>query len=136
MVFRPSAAILLAIVVLAGCGNGLKTRDKVQEAIVHRLETSSGLDMNSLDVTTTSVRFDKNMAYATVAFHPKGDSSVSSGMVMKYTLEDRGGKWVVVNVADSQGHGMTGHGAASGAPLPPGHPPVNGETQPSHGQPQ
>lgn len=136
MVFRPLAAVLLAIAVLAGCGNSLKTRDKVQEAIVHRLETSSGLDMNSLDVNTTSVRFDKNMAYATVAFHPKGDSSVSSGMVMKYTLEDRGGKWVVVNVADSQGHGMAGHGAASGAQLPPGHPPLNSETQPSNGQPQ
>lgn len=136
MVFRPLAAVLLAIAVLAGCGNSLKTRDKVQEAIVHRLETSSGLDMNSLDVNTTSVRFDKNMAYATVAFHPKSDSSVSSAMVMKYTLEDRGGKWVVVNVADSQGHGMAGHGAASGTPLPPGHPSVNSESQPSNGQPQ
>ncbi len=101
---------------------------------MHRLETSSGLDMKSLDVNTTSVTFDKNMAYATVAFHPKGDPAVNSGMVMKYTLEDRGGNWVVVSVADSQGHGFAGHGAASGTPLPPGHPPVNDASQPANGK--
>jgi hypothetical protein len=66
------------------------------------------------------------MAYATVAFHPKSDPSVNGGMVMKYTLEGRDGKWVVVNVADSQGHGMTGHSAAGGDQLPPGHPPITG----------
>ena len=134
--FRPSAAILLAIIALAGCGNKLQTKDKVQEAIVHRLETSTGLDMKSLDVNTTSVRFDKNMAYATVAFHPKGDSSVNSGMVMKYTLESRDGKWVVVNVADSQGHGFAGHGAAGGTELSPGHPPVTGGAQSPSGPTQ
>lgn len=121
---------------LAGCGDHLKTKEKVQEAILHRLETSSGLDMKSLDVNTTSVTFDKNMAYATVAFHPKDDPSVNSGMVMKYTLEDRGGKWVVVNVADSQGHGMAGHGGASQTELPPGHPPVTGSPQSPSGQTQ
>jgi hypothetical protein len=129
------AALLPVIVILAGCGNNIKTKDKVQEAIVHRLETSSGLDMKSLDVTTTAVTFEKNKAYATVAFHPKNDPRVDSAMVMKYTLEDRDGKWVVVSVADSQGHGMAGHGAASGAQLPPGHPPLDGlpDTQSPHG---
>jgi hypothetical protein len=121
-----SAPVLLVIVVLAGCGTGIKTKEKVQEAIVHRLETSSGLDMKSLDLTTTSVTFEKNRAYATVAFHPKSDPRVNSDMVMKYTLEARDGKWVVVNVADSHGHGMAGHGTATGAQLPPGHPPVDG----------
>ena len=43
-------------------------------------------------------------------------------MLMKYTLEARDGKWVVVNVADSQGHGMPGHGPATSDQLPPGHP--------------
>ncbi len=127
MVLRLAALLpVIVILVLAGCGNNIKTKEKVQEAIVHRLQTSSGLDMNSLDVTTTNVTFDKNTAYATVAFHPKNDPRVDSAMVMKYTLEDRDGKWVVVSVADSQGHGMAGHGAASGSQLPPGHPPLNG----------
>lgn len=125
IVLRFPAVLLLAIL-LAACGNELKSKEKVQEAILHRLQTSTGLDMNSLDVNTTAVTFDKNMAYATVSFHPKGDANITSGMVMKYTLEDQGGKWVVVSVADSQGHGMAGHGSASRTQLPPGHPAVNG----------
>ncbi|MBV8866843.1 MAG: hypothetical protein JO210_15720, partial [Acidobacteriaceae bacterium] len=96
MVLRIPAVLLLAIVVLAACRNGLKTRDKVQEAIIHRLQSSSGLDLKSLDVTTTSVAFDKNFAIATVSFHPKSDPTINNAMTMKYTLEDRDGKWVVV----------------------------------------
>jgi len=119
------AALLLAVL-LAGCGNGMRNKDKVQQAILSRLQARSGLDLNALDITTTSVSFNHNMAYATVAFHPKGDADVKSGMVMKYTLEARDGKWVVVSVADSQGHGMAGHAAASGEQLPPGHPPIDG----------
>ncbi|MBV9267884.1 MAG: hypothetical protein JO061_17075 [Acidobacteriaceae bacterium] len=84
-----------------------------------RLETHSGLDLKSLDVTTTSVSFDKNMAYATVAFHPKDSKSVNSGMVMKYTLENRDGEWTVVNVGDLHGNGF--HNGIPGT-LPPGHP--------------
>ncbi len=97
----------------------------MQAAILARLQKSSGLDLNSLDVNTTSVRFDKNLAYATVAFHPKNDPSLNSGMVMKYTLEQRNGKWAVVSVGDSQGHGLMGHGAAGADQLPAGHPPVD-----------
>jgi hypothetical protein len=120
------------MLVLASCGDRLETREKVQQAIVERLERSSGLDLKSLDVTTTSVTFDKNLAYATVAFHPKSDPSVNSGMTMKYTLEKRDGKWVVINVADSQGHGLSGHPSATGdEQLPPGHPPIK---QPAAGQ--
>jgi hypothetical protein len=130
---------MAVMILFAGCGNGIKSKEKVQEAIIGRLQAKSGLDLNSLDITTTSVSFNKNMAFATVAFHPKADPSVNHGMTMKYTLEDRGGKWVVVNVANSQGSGMMGHPDAgtdalpaghpsvgSGSELPPGHPPVNG----------
>ena len=119
---RVPAALLIVAVWLVGCENGLRNKDKVQEAIISRLETRSGLNVKSLDITTTSVSFKKNMAYATVAFHPKGDPSVNSGMVMNYSLEARDGKWVVVNVSDSQGHGMTSAGADQ---LPPGHPPID-----------
>ena len=99
----------------------------MQEAILQRLQSSSGLDLKGLDVTTTAVNFDKNLAYATVAFHPKGDPNVNGGMTMKYTLEERDAKWVVVKVGDSQGRGLSGHGtgghgdAAPGS-LPAGHP--------------
>lgn len=92
---------------------------------MQRLQTNTGLDVNSLDITTTSVTFDKNKAFATVAFHPKDDPSINSGMTMRYTLEERNRKWVVVSVADSQGHGLPGSAAAGADDLPPGHPPVN-----------
>jgi hypothetical protein len=135
VVRRPYLAAWAATVVLAGCGSGLRSKEKVQQAIVERLQTRSGLDLNSLDVTTTSVSFDKNLAYATVAFHPKGDSRVNSGMVMKYTLEDRDNKWVVIKVGDAQGH--TGMGTGSGADaLPPGHPPVGSESPQAGGVPE
>ena len=114
------------MVLLVACGDHLETREKVQEAIMQRLEQSTGLDLKSLDVTTTSVTFNKNLAYATVSFHPKNDPSVNSGMTMKYTLEKRDGKWVVVNVADSQGHGLSGHSRTGEQQLPAGHPPVDG----------
>jgi hypothetical protein len=107
----------------------------VQEAILHRLQASTGLDLKSLDVTTTSVSFDKNLAYATVAFHPKNDPSLTSGMTMKYTLEQRDGKWAVVNVADSQGHGLAGHSASGTSELPPGHPPIDGAAPAASGGP-
>ena len=122
---RPLSGIL-ALVSLVACGPGVHSKDKVQEAIINRLQTRTGLDVNALDVAITDVTFNKNTAYATVSIHPKSDPSVQS-MVMKYTLEDRDGKWVVTNVGDSQGHGMgAGHPSATpGQTLPPGHPPIN-----------
>ena len=123
VVLRTYLAFLAGMVLVSSCGTGIRSKEKVQQAILERLQTRSGLDLNSLDVTTTSVSFDKDLAYATVAFHPKGDSNVNSGMVMRYTLEDRDGKWVVLKVGNSQGHaGMSGAGADQ---LPPGHPPVD-----------
>jgi hypothetical protein len=115
---------LFAFVSVTACRNSIQSKEKVQEAIVERLHSHSGLDLNSMTLTTTDVSFDKNKAYATVAFHPNGETALNSGMTMKYTLEARNGKWVVVNVADSQGHGLTGNNPASGdsMQLPPGHP--------------
>jgi hypothetical protein len=103
----------------------LKTKEKVQAAVIDRLQNHSGLDLKSMDVTTTNVSFQDNMAYATVSFHPKDDPTVNGGMSMKYTLEARDGKWVVTKVGDSAGHAVTSPtpGVGSGG-LPPGHPSV------------
>jgi hypothetical protein len=122
------------MVLLTACRDSIKDKAKVQEAILNRLQSHSGLDLKELDVNTTAVSFEKNRAYATVAFHPKGDPAVNSGMSLKYTLEDRDGKWVVINVADSQGHGISGHASAGGDQLLPGHPsldPANPTTPPA-----
>jgi len=126
MVFRLSSLILLAFVFLTACRDELKTKEKVQEAVVERLKTHSGLELKDLDITTTDVQFDKNKAIATVAFHPKGDMSVNSGMSMKYNLEERAGKWVVTGVNSAGGSPLSTHppiapGMGDGA-LPAGHP--------------
>ena len=120
---------MAVLCLVVACGPGIHTKEKVQQAIVNRLQTRTGLDVSALDVTTTAVTFERRVAYATVSIHPKSDPGVQS-MVMKYTLEDRDGKWIVTNVADSQGHGMTGHPSAQNdQALPPGHPPIgNGPT--------
>ena len=122
---RPLLAFPLAVLLFSGCGNDMKSKEKVQAAILERIQSRTGLDVNAIDVTTTAVSFDKNMAYATVAFHPKGDTAVSHGMAMKYTLENRGGKWVVVGVNNPQGGGAMGQ-SSGGSQLPPGHPPLDG----------
>ena len=122
---RRSLVLSLTILFLTACSDRLHNKESVQQAIVDRLQSHSGLGLKELDVTTTSVSFDKNKAYATVAFHPKSDPTVNSGMTMKYTLEEQSGKWVVTNVGDGQGHGPIGHGGMNGATLPPGHPQVN-----------
>ena len=132
--FRLAAVLCLTILIVTGCADPLRSKDQVQKAIVERLQSRSGLDLQQLDVTTTSLSFDKNKAYATVAFHPKGTSAVNSGMTMKYTLEEQSGKWVVVKVGDQQGHGMPGHGGIGGQ-LPPGHPQLNSDA-PQAGAPQ
>jgi hypothetical protein len=128
MMLRPLVVILSITWLLAGCGKGVKTKEKVQQAILGHLQAASGLDLNALEFDTTSVTFDKNFAYATVAFHPKNDENVHDGMTMTYTLQDRNGKWVVMKVGDGQAHGShAGIGAGSlstDSELPPGHPPI------------
>jgi hypothetical protein len=123
MVLRTTAVPFLAVVLVCGCGPNIKSKEKVEEAILKRLQTSAGLDLKSLDVNTNSVTFDNNMAYASVAFHQKDDPNLKS-LVMTYTLENRSGQWVVVKVGSPQGHDMSGSPSGQ-TDLPPGHPPVD-----------
>jgi hypothetical protein len=135
MVSRQLAALLAAIALLTACGPNIKSKEKLQEAILNRLKANSGLDIDKLDITTTGVSFDRNMAYATVAFHQKGDSTLGSGMVMTYTLENRGGKWAVVKVGDSHGKSMAGQPSNGAGELPPGHPPLDSPDAPATANP-
>ena len=134
MVFRVPLLALSVFVLLTGCRDELKTKEKVQEAVVERLKAHSGLELKDLDVTTTDVKFDKNTATATVAFHPKGDVTVNSGMTMKYNLEERNGKWAVTGVNNAAGTPLATHppvtpgiaapNAGGASELPAGHPAV------------
>jgi hypothetical protein len=129
--FLPSCVICL--LVLAACGNDLKTKEKVQAAILDRLQSHSGLDLKSMDVATTNVSFENNLAYATVSFHPKGDPNLKSGMSMQYILESHDGKWVVSKVGGSAGH-STSNPTQSGSSdsLPAGHPSLDQGASPAN----
>ena len=132
-VSRLLPSCLACLLVLAACGNDLKTKEKVQAAILDRLQSHSGLDLKSMDVSTTDVSFESNLAYATVSFHPKGDPNLKNGMTMKYTLEARDGKWVVTKVGDSAGHSMANPmQGGSGDNLPAGHPSLNQGASPAN----
>jgi hypothetical protein len=133
MVSRLLSSCLTCLLVLAACGNDLKTKEKVQAAILDRLQNHSGLDLKSMDVATTNVSFENNLAYATVSFHPKDDPNLKAGMSMTYTLEARDGKWVVTKVGDSAGHSLS-NPMQSGASdtLPAGHPPLDQGASPEN----
>lgn len=129
---RLSLYCLSCIFFLVSCGNDLKTKEKVQAAILERLKAHSGLDLNSIDVNTTEVTFENNQAHATVSFHPKGDANLKSGMTMKYTLEARDGKWVVTKLGDSSGHSMSNPmQSGNGGNLPAGHPSLDQGASPA-----
>lgn len=132
MVSRLSLSCLSCLLFLVSCTNDLNSKDKVQAAILERLKAHSGLDLKSMDVNTTDVRFENNLAYATVAFHPKGEADLKSTMTMKYTLEARDGKWVVTKVGDSAGHSTSNPmQSGSGGNLPAGHPSLDQGANPA-----
>jgi hypothetical protein len=121
------ACVLAAAVLLAGCNRAPQNEEAVRSGIIEHLSKNSGLDLNSMDVDVTSVSFNASEAKATVAFRPKG--SPDQGMSMNYTLERRGGNWVVKGRAGGgTPHGGTGAPTQQpgGSDLPPGHPPVGG----------
>jgi hypothetical protein len=99
MVLRHPAALLTVAILLMACGNGMKSKEKVQAAIVDRIQSKTGLDLKNLDV--------------------------SHGMEMKYTLEQRDGQWQVVTVSDPRGNPARSP-SGMGGQLPPGHPSIEG----------
>ena len=86
-----------------------------------------------MDVTETSVQFDGDKADALVEITPKG-ASHGQGMQMRYGLQQKSGRWVVVTRADASGaHGgaMTPGAANPHGGAMPGAPPASGGKMPS-----
>ncbi|MDQ6705499.1 MAG: hypothetical protein M3Z85_05990 [Acidobacteriota bacterium] len=123
----------LAALMFCACGRGnIDNKEAVQRGIIQ--DVSKRADVNSMDVTVTSVSFRGKEADAVVAFAPKG-GPVRSGITMRYTLERSGNEWKVKgrSQADIKRHA----GGASKAPgeggemrvpsgqLPSGHPRID-----------
>lgn len=120
--------LLAGVVLLAGCNRGVESKEAVRQAVIDHLAKRAGLNVSSMQIDVSAVSFRKDEADATVVFRAKGGDAGQS-MTMNYTLERKGGRWVVKGRAE----GGTPHGAgvqAPGGQMPEGHPPV-GAAKPS-----
>jgi hypothetical protein len=126
-----AVALLLAV----SCSKNIQNPDAVKQGVLDYLNEkapSMGLNMSAMEVTVSSVSFEKDLARASVSFHPKG-SPADGGMQMSYVMERKGDKWTVKGRQASQtnqhGNEALPEGAPQGTPggeLPPGHPPTGG----------
>jgi hypothetical protein len=101
-----AAALLLA----ASCGKNIQTSEAVRDGVLEYLKTRSDIDLKNMTIDVSSVSFRQGEADATVTFRAAGISDPSGTMAIRYTLEEKGGKWVV------KGKGSTGSGDPHGAP--------------------
>jgi len=126
-------ALVTAVLLLAACSRDIQNTDAVKQSVVEYLRArmaQTGLNVDMMQVDVTSVSFQKDEAQATVYFRPKAGNG-QGGMQMNYTLERKGGKWVVRGRTENGAnpHGAGGMptqppGDAPSTELPPGHPAV------------
>ncbi|HXB68728.1 MAG TPA: hypothetical protein VNY05_10810 [Candidatus Acidoferrales bacterium] len=109
------AAASFLLLCLAACHRSGQNNDAVRQGVLDHL-TQAGLNMAGMDVTLNSVQFNGNQADASVSIAAKG-ANAAQGMQMKYHLEQKDDKWVVVGRQDSS-HG--GGAMAPGAVNPGG----------------
>ena len=116
-------AIALLCCVLTGCNRASQNKEAIRQGVIDYVSTK--VNVSAMDVDVTSIAFKGDQADATVAFRAKG-AAPGSGLEMRYTLEQKSGKWVVKDKAEA---GASPHGAAAApggnSALPPGHPSVD-----------
>jgi hypothetical protein len=96
--------LVAAILALAGCHGGNQDREAVHQGILDHL-AEAGFSNQNMDVAVTSLQFNGDKADALVEITPKG-ASHGQGMQMRYSLQQKGSRWVVVGRADTgAGHG-------------------------------
>jgi hypothetical protein len=120
--------LAVALSALSGCNRASQSKEAIRQGVIDYV--TGKVNVGAMDVDVVSIDFKGAEADATVAFRAKG-SDASSGLQMRYTLEQKSGKWVVKDKAQAGG---SPHGTGMqprGSELPPGHPPMNsGEGKP------
>jgi hypothetical protein len=127
------ATLVLVSCALSGCNSASQSKEAIRAGIIEYVATK--VNVGAMDVDVTSIDFKGNEADATVAFRAKG-ADPASGLQMRYTLEQKAGKWVVKDKAQAGGapHGAPmnpgsepagPHGNSGAGELPPGHPPLD-----------
>lgn len=114
-------AVIFTVLLATGCGGAANTPEAVRRAIVDHLASRPDLDLKGIQVDVASVSFRADEADALVSFRPR--SGEGDAFQMRYSLERKGGRWVVKG--KSQVSGMP-HGAGG---LPPGHPDIGGSSE-------
>jgi hypothetical protein len=119
-------AVLLLIVSLAACNGARKNNDAVRQGVVDYL-VAKGFDIpKAMTVSMTNLEVKGDQADATVSISPSGGNP-AQGMSMKYHLEQKGGKWVVVGRKDSA---ESPHGGGAMPAAPEGSNPHGGGAMP------
>jgi hypothetical protein len=113
-------ALLSLLASLAACNKGIQNKDAVRQGVLDYLASRPNLSMGGMTVDVAGVTFKDNKAEAQVTFSAKGGPAGAGGMTMRYTLEQKDKKWVVVGKADS---GQSPHGAGAAGPGTPAMPP-------------
>ncbi len=126
--FKPILTTVALGVLLTGCGANIQNKEAVQKGIVEYFQKnkeSIGLNLDQMTIDVMEVSYKGKEAIATVAFRIKNSAVNTAAMQMKYTLEEKSGKWVVKGKSGADAHAP---GAGGDAPptgvLPPNHPPT------------
>ena len=113
--------IALLFCSLAACNRASQDKEAIRQAVIEHI--SGKVNVAAMDVDVTAVTFKGQEADATVSFRVKGAGS-GTPMEMPYTLEQKGGKWIVKsNPGAASAHGAIGDPGVSA--MPPGHPPLD-----------
>jgi hypothetical protein len=119
-----SSALIMTLLLFAGCSSKANTDDAVRKALLDHLSTRPGLDMSKMDLEINKVTMDGDKASADVTFKVKGGAANQS-MGMTYNLVRSDGAWKVQGTPT--GHGAEGGAGAAGAsPHGAGGPPMGG----------
>ena len=111
--------VVAAAALAAACARqSIDTKPAVEAALRAYLAQRPGLAMDKMDMEVKDVKFKGETAEADVVFRVKDGEGE---MAMRYTLRRQGDQWVVERGAQS---------GASGAEMPPGHPPVESAPTP------
>ena len=114
-------SIALLLCSLAACNRASQDKEAIRQGVIDYV--AGKVNVAAMDVDVTSIAFKGDEADATVIFRAKGSTS-GPGMEMRYTLEQKSGKWVVKNKAES-GSPHSAVANPGGMTMPPGHPSVD-----------
>jgi len=148
--------IVGVLVLFAGCKKQESDADGVRAGINQHLVSLKTINLGAMDMNVTNVSVQGNEAQAQVEFKPKSGGPPGAGMQVSYSLQKQNGQWVVQNTQPMGGsiqHPGPGENPPAGSsmpsqgsmpnfrdlvpggpgaggnakPLPPGHPPLNGQ---------